>query len=70
MLSQGVQFGSEMAAPFQIEDASWHRSNGSIEECGWKRGDSAMVIQVYGKNAYAPPVGRRSAFYAITKQNN
>jgi hypothetical protein len=32
-----------MAAPVEIEDANWHRSKQLQRECGWKRGDSAMV---------------------------
>jgi len=32
-----------MAAPVEIEDANWHRSKQLHKECGWKRGDSAMV---------------------------
>lgn len=37
------QFGSEMAAPVEIEDTSWHRSKSLHQECGWKRGDSTMA---------------------------
>jgi hypothetical protein len=31
-----------MAAPVEIEDPKWHRSEGSIKECEWKQGESAM----------------------------
>jgi hypothetical protein len=32
-----------MAAPVEIEDANWHRSQQLHKECGWKRDDSTMV---------------------------
>jgi hypothetical protein len=32
-----------MAAPVRIKDANWHRSKQLLKECGWKRGDSALV---------------------------
>src|SRR4029077_5443177 len=32
-----------MAAPVEIEDANWHRSQQLHKECGWKRGDSAIA---------------------------
>ncbi len=30
-----------MAAPVDIEDPKWHRSEGFIKECEWKQGESA-----------------------------
>ena len=38
-----MQFGSEMAAPVEIEDPNWHRSKPLHKECGWKRDDSTVV---------------------------
>src|SRR5260370_9374937 len=38
-----------MAAPVEIEDANWHRSKQLNKECGWKRGDSAMVKPRWGR---------------------
>jgi len=43
LATEAVQFGSEMAAPLEIEDANWHRSEQLHKECGWKRGDSTIV---------------------------
>jgi hypothetical protein len=40
--NEAVQFDTEMAAPVEIEDPKWHRSEGSHEECGWKQGESAL----------------------------
>ena len=37
-----MQFDAEMAAPVAIEDPKWHRSEGSIKECEWKQGESAL----------------------------
>jgi hypothetical protein len=61
--SEAFQFGSEMAAPVEIEDANWHRSKQLHKECGWKRGDSAIVNFENGARSFAPPVGRRSAIF-------
>ena len=32
-----------MAAPVEIEDPNWHRSETLQKECEWKQGDSAGV---------------------------
>ena len=36
--NRDVQFGTEMAAPVEIEDTNWHRSK-APSECEWKQGD-------------------------------
>jgi hypothetical protein len=48
-----------MAAPVEIEDANWHRSKQLHKECGWKRGDSAIVNLENGARSLArlPLVG-------------
>jgi hypothetical protein len=43
LATEAVQFGSEMAAPVEIDDANWHRSKQLHKECGWKRDDSTIV---------------------------
>ncbi len=38
-----AEFDAEMAAPVEIEDPNWHRSEPLLKECEWKQGDSAGV---------------------------
>jgi hypothetical protein len=53
---EAIQFGSEMAAPVEIEDTSWHRSRKLHYECGWKRGDSAIMNARAGRKIVRLPL--------------
>jgi len=56
-----AEFGSEMAAPVEIEDPNWHRSEPLLKECEWKQGDSAASRS--GKDAgigRLPSVGNQA----------
>jgi hypothetical protein len=47
---EGLQFGSEMAAPdLKIENTNWHRSWKLHQECEWKQGESAVWKTKSGK---------------------
>jgi len=54
--------------PFQIEDTNWHRGKQLLQECGWKRGDSAIVNSGKdGQIARLPLVGARISQYSDLK---
>ncbi len=57
--TEALQFDTEMAAPVEMMDANWHRSEQLHRECEWKQGDAAGVDT--GRNRNPPPVGRVSA---------